>query len=169
MLRVTRFLSAWVALVFVGLQLVSGGRLEETPPPGSARMAKAIDPQVGVILDRSCQDCHSGNTHWPWYGRVAPISWILSRDVRRGRAKLDFDRWEQRTHTANERMELCDAVSDGSMPLRAYTLMHRDARLSSKDVDAICDWAAAPQPSPALAAAEPPATSVRRIDRKGVR
>jgi hypothetical protein len=72
------------------------------------------------------------------------VSWILSRDVRQGRAKLDFSQWARRTHSANERMEICDAISNGSMPLHAYTAFHRDARLSAHDVDLICDWAATP-------------------------
>jgi hypothetical protein len=107
-------------------------------------MAEMIEPHVGAIFDRSCQDCHSSNTHLPWHGRVAPVSWILSRDVNKGREKLDFSRWVERPHSANERMEICDAVSGGSMPLRAYTVLHRNARLSKQDVDLICDWAAAP-------------------------
>ncbi len=72
-------------------------------------------------------DCHSNHTRWPWYGRLAPISWILSRDISRGRAKLDFSHWPYEAHTANQRMEICDAVSDGSMPLKAYTFMHHRA------------------------------------------
>ena len=114
--------------------------------------SQMIDPAVGVILDRACMDCHSSNTHWPWYGRVAPMSWILSRDISRGRAKLDFSHWPYEAHTANQRMEICDAVSDGSMPLKAYTFMHHGARLSSQDVDQICNWASAP---PAAASKSP--------------
>jgi hypothetical protein len=79
-----------------------------------------------------CQDCHSENTRWPWYSRVAPVSWIVARDVRRGRAKLDFTSWAGRYHSTNERMEICDAVSNGSMPMKAYTIMHRRARLSAE-------------------------------------
>jgi len=107
-------------------------------------MAETIDPQVGAILDRSCQDCHSSNTHLPWYGYIAPVSWILSRDINKGHAKFDFSQWAWRPHSANERQEICDAVSDGTMPIRAYTLIHRNARLSKQDVDRICDWASAP-------------------------
>lgn len=109
--------------------------------------AMCFDSQVGAILDRSCQDCHSANTRWPWYARVAPFSWILARDVSKGRAKLDFSQWAEKLPSTNQRMEVCDAVSNGSMPLRAYTLVHRNARLSKQDVDSICDWAATPEPT----------------------
>src|SRR5262249_18484051 len=102
------------------------------------------NPQVVTIMNRACEDCHSSNTHWPWYGHVAPLSWILARDVNRGRAKLDLSEWTGRTPSLNERKEICDAVSDGSMPLPAYRLLHPNATLSKHDVDLICDWADAP-------------------------
>jgi hypothetical protein len=130
--------------VAVGMQLVPTGRGTIRIAASRAHQTEMINPKVGAILDRSCQDCHSDQTHVPWYGRVAPVSWILSRDVRKGRAKLDFSQWAARPHSTNERMEICDAVSDGSMPLRAYTVLHRDARLSKEDVALICDWAASP-------------------------
>lgn len=130
--------------VAVGMQLVPSGTATKTVGASDARRAEMIDPRVAAIVDRSCQDCHSNQTRLPWYGHVAPVSWILSRDVRKGRAKLDFSQWAERPHSANERMEICDAVSDGSMPLRAYTVFHRTAKLSKQDVDVMCDWAAAP-------------------------
>ena len=107
-------------------------------------MGQMTDPQVVMIMDRACEDCHSSNTHWPWYGNVAPVSWILTRDVKRGRAKLDLSQWAGRTPSINERKEICDVVSDGSMPLLAYRLLHPNATLSKHDVDLICDWADAP-------------------------
>ncbi len=100
--------------------------------------------EVGAVLYRACKDCHSSDTRVPWYGHVAPISWMLAKHVREGRSKLDFSDWDSRRHSANEMEEICDAVSNGSMPLRGYTMIHRDAKLSKHDVDSICDWANAP-------------------------
>jgi hypothetical protein len=126
------------------MQLVPAGTQTKAIAASGAHTAEMINPKVSAIVDRSCQDCHSNQTRLPWYGHVAPVSWILSRDVRKGRAKLDFSHWTGRAPSTNERMEICDAVSDGSMPLRAYTVVHRNARLSKQDVDLICDWAATP-------------------------
>jgi len=143
-MRLLKQLLVLLGAVLVAMQCVS-------TVPKSPRMARnttmtvaLIDPKVGAILNRSCQDCHSASTRWPWYSHVAPVSWILAKDVNRGRAKLDFSQWVQKPPSANERMEVCDAVSNGTMPLRAYTLIHRNARLSKQDVDGICDWAVAP-------------------------
>ena len=69
------------------------------------------------------------------------MSWMLAKHVNQGRELLNFSDWDSRRPTANEKEELCDAVSNGSMPLRSYRLIHRDANLSKGDVDTICNWA----------------------------
>jgi len=102
-----------------------------------------IDPKVGKILDRSCQDCHSNRTVWPWYSRVAPVSWVISKHVIEGRETLDFSEWATQPPSDDQRMLICNAVSDGSMPLSDYAAIHRNARLSKQDVELICAWAAA--------------------------
>jgi hypothetical protein len=107
----------------------------------TVHLTETIDPQVGRILDRSCKDCHSNDTNWPWYSRVAPVSWILSGHVRKGREKLDFSNWAEEDHSPHELAEVCDAVSDGSMPLPSYTWFHPGAKLSNQDVEVICRWA----------------------------
>ena len=128
--------------MFMGMQFVPTAVRSKAVTASGPHMVESVDQQVGSILDRSCQDCHSDQTHWPWYGHVAPVSWILARDVTRGRQKLDFSQWARRPDSANERMGICEALSDGRMPPRAYTILHRDAELSERDVDLICAWAA---------------------------
>ena len=129
--------------IFIGMQFVPtpGVSRASTPAPHTPEM---IDPQIGKILNRSCQDCHSSRTTWPWYSRVAPVSWVISKHVVEGREVLDFSQWATQTPSAGERLLICAAVSDGAMPLRQYTAIHRNARLSKQDVQSICDWAAAP-------------------------
>lgn len=164
--RLTKLSSFLLVLVFVGMQFVPTAAKPNALARGDVRMAQVTEPRVGAILDRSCRDCHSSNTNWPWYGKIAPVSWFLSRDVSRGRMKLDFSDWTRRTPSGNERMEVCDAVSGGNMPLRAYTLIHHDARLSEQDVELICDWAAAPQPPPSLRAGGSAAEEEHHLSRK---
>jgi hypothetical protein len=129
-----------VGIVFLGMQFVSTAATPKTPP-NPIHMAQLVDPKVGAILDRSCQDCHSNQTNWPWYGRVAPVSWIISKHVSAGRDMLDFSAWTDQFQPGGDRMMICDAVSSGTMPLASYTLIHREAKLSKQDVKLICDWA----------------------------
>ena len=127
---------------FIGLQFVPAPAVSKTATT-KPHTAEMINPQVGKILDRSCQDCHSSRTTWPWYSHVAPVSWIVSKHISAGREILDFSDWANQPHSADERMLICDAVSDGRMPLPEYTLIHRNAKLSKRDVELICKWAAA--------------------------
>ena len=132
------------ALVFIGMQFVPTAARSKTSATTAAPMVEVINPQVGAILDRSCQDCHSSRTNWPWSSRVAPVSWIVSKHVREGREVLDFSEWATQPHSEDDRMLICDAVSEGRMPLPEYTVIHRNAKLSKRDVELICGWAAAP-------------------------
>jgi hypothetical protein len=104
-----------------------------------------LDPKVAAILDRSCNDCHSNKTRWPWYANVAPVSWFVIDHVDHGRSHLNFAEWgkytreEQKTHLG----QFCELVTEGWMPLSSYTPLHRDAKLSDEDKNLICDWASA--------------------------
>jgi hypothetical protein len=104
-----------------------------------------LDPKVASILDRSCNDCHSNKTRWPWYANVAPVSWFVIDHVDHGRSHLNFSEWgkytteEKKTHLG----QFCELVTEGWMPLSSYTPLHPDAKLSDADKKLICDWASA--------------------------
>ena len=115
--------------------------LVRSTPDARVHLQIAGHPELGAILDRSCKDCHSNQTRVPWYDQVAPVSWMVSQHVNQGRAVLNFSDWDSRQPSADEMEELCGAVSSGSMPLRSYTLIHRNAILSKRDVDTICEAA----------------------------
>ena len=144
MRRLAKLILIFLGLVFLGMQFVSTAATPKTSAPTGVHMAEVVDRQVGAILDRSCQDCHSNRTNWPWYSHVAPVSWVVSKHVSQGREMLDFSAWTDQTHSESERMLICDAVSSGRMPLPSYTMIHGNAKLSKLDVKLICDWAAAP-------------------------
>jgi hypothetical protein len=127
------------AVVFGAIQFVP---VERTNPP-VARDVPA-PPEVKAVLRRACYDCHSNETHWPWYSRIAPISWMVARDVREGRAELNFSTWN--LYSAKERVgklhESWETVAEGEMPLRFYIAPHRRARLSAHDRALLQQWAA---------------------------
>lgn len=116
----------------------------------------SLDVHVAATLARSCNDCHSNRTTWPWYSHVAPASWLVVSDVNRGRKALNFSEWstygpkEQKEHLA----EICKEVTEGEMPGFSYTLIHRDATLSKADVAAVCSWAQSTGQSAAMAEKE---------------
>jgi hypothetical protein len=144
MRKFIKLTSILFAFVFLGMQFVPNVSTPKTPATGGVRTAELINPKVGAILDRSCQDCHSSRTSWPWYSHVAPVSWIVSKHVSEARESLDFSEWANQLPSASDRLMICGAVSEGIMPLPEYAVMHRKAKLSKRDVEMICDWAAAP-------------------------
>jgi Haem-binding domain len=102
----------------------------------------AVPAAVAGVLQRSCNDCHSDRTVWPWYTDMAPASWLVVSDVNRGRKALNFSDWTRhRPEQQQEKLaQICKEVSEGEMPGVAYTLMHRSTKLSATDVNAICGW-----------------------------
>ena len=101
-----------------------------------------VDPKVAAILERSCADCHSNKTRWPWYSHVAPVSWFVIDHVDHGRSHLNFSEWGK--YDRNEQRKLlnvtCEIVREGGMPLSSYTPLHPGSKLTAADVEAICDW-----------------------------
>ncbi|HEX6850599.1 MAG TPA: heme-binding domain-containing protein [Candidatus Polarisedimenticolaceae bacterium] len=135
---------AGLAAAFVAMQLVPVSR--ENPPVEEDVAAPA---EVASILRRSCYDCHSHETRWPWYSRVAPVSWLVASDVRDGRRHLNLSRWnrldgDKRAHALEEIVEV---VTEGEMPIRAYLLTHPGAELTAADVETIRAWAGPAEPS----------------------
>ena len=141
--RVKRVVLASIVLL-VFAQLVQPKRTN--PPVVPSRSLEAhvqVPPQVQLILKRACGDCHSSDTAWPWYSHVAPISWLITSDVNEGRNHINFQDWEAQKspEAATEHLALiCKEVRDGGMPPFSYRMMHKESRLSSKDMNALCSW-----------------------------
>lgn len=97
---------------------------------------------VKKYIVNSCFDCHSNQTRYPWYGRVAPASWFLNGHIRNGKENLNFSEWGNYSKRQQIGLlsEICETVSDRSMPLRSYTLLHKDAELFDHEIEEICDW-----------------------------
>lgn len=134
-----RILLALVILLVVAQAI----RPARTNPPIDPAHELAAPPSVASILQRSCYDCHSNRTVWPWYAQVAPVSWLLAKDVRQGRAEVNFSEWTTFTprRTARKLKEICDQVESHEMPLEIYVPLHPDAKLSDADRQTLCDWA----------------------------
>ncbi len=111
--------------------------------PGDLIKSANVPQDVAVLLKNACYDCHSNETVYPWYSYVAPVSWLVIRDVNEGREELNFSEWEQMkiTKKAKALEEIADEVSDGSMPMFIYPIMHKNAKLSGDDRKLIVDWA----------------------------
>lgn len=101
-------------------------------------------PAVREVLRRACYDCHSNETRWPWYSRVAPVSWLVAHDVTEGRRELNFSTWNRLDAAKQVKAlrETWEEVDEGEMPLRIYLPTHPEARLSDSDRALLRAWAA---------------------------
>jgi len=129
-----------VLLTVIGIQLIPVPR--ENPPVVASI---TVPDDVRTILENSCYDCHSNLTEWPWYSRVAPASWLVYKDVKRGRDEMNFSAWgeysdRRRNHKLEEIEEL---VTDEKMPLKIYLRMHPEAELSAADAETLIEWSRA--------------------------
>lgn len=145
MRRVIRISLAAGVVALVGVQAVRPARTNPPSRPVDGLTAHMNVPaDAAAILDRSCRDCHSNDTRWPWYSHVAPASWLVIDHVNHGRSHLNFSNWG--TYDAPRRAALlkksCELAREGEMPMPSYLLMHRSARLSPADVETLCAWAA---------------------------
>lgn len=104
----------------------------------------AVPANVRAILHRSCYDCHSNNTSYPWYNTVQPVQWWLAEHVKEGKKELNFD--EFYAYPAKKKLKKLDKIvkeiKEGGMPLSSYTLIHRDAILSAAQKAEIENWVA---------------------------
>jgi hypothetical protein len=102
-----------------------------------------IPPLVKKKLVASCYDCHSNNTRYPWYGRIAPVSWLLDDHIRVGKENLNFSEWGAYSKRKQIGLldEICEVTADRSMPLKGYVKMHKEAIIQEHDIRDICDWA----------------------------
>lgn len=102
-----------------------------------------IPPRVADILDRACMDCHSNETRWPWYSRVAPVSWWVVGNVNIGRRTLNLSEWTQYKppYAIATLGAMNNAVREEAMPLDCYQQLHPQARLTKDERKIFCDWA----------------------------
>ena len=138
-----RALLVTVVLVVAGLQLFGPAKTNPPITPEQTLHAKVpIPPEVHQTLSRSCWNCHSRETKWPWYSYAAPMSWLVVNDVNEARDHLDFTNWDHSPEEGADLMDsVCTEVKRKKMPLKEYLWLHGDAKLSEADVKQICDWA----------------------------
>ena len=103
----------------------------------------SASPELKALLKRACYNCHSNETVWPWYSRIAPISWWIGRHVREGRRELNFSTWNfyPPNRKARKLKETREQIEKGKMPLWYYVIVNPDAKLSAGDRELILKWA----------------------------
>lgn len=101
-----------------------------------------VPDSVMVILKSACYDCHSNNTHYPWYSNIQPVALFLNRHIVEGKKELNFDEFgSYSTRRQQSKLKaIASQVRDREMTLRSYQIMHKEARLTVEESDLITNW-----------------------------
>ncbi len=135
-------------IVFIVLIAIQFWRPAKTTPPivesETLEATTNVSTDVQAIMKRSCNDCHSNKTDYPWYSNVAPISWKVVQHIDEGREELNFSRWGTYNDKRKLRKleEICEQIQERQMPHNQYLWIHRDAYLSESNIKVMCDWTA---------------------------
>jgi cytochrome c len=112
--------------------------------PSSPVMAhSSIPSDVRAILATKCADCHSLATRTPSYAHFAPGSWLIERDVVKGRHAMNLSQWENDSSEQQEtfKSKIAHEVRKHEMPPLQYLAIHWGARLTPDDIRALIAWA----------------------------
>ena len=133
-----------LALLLV-IQFIRPNRNESSAPtPNDISGKYSVPAEVDKILKTSCYDCHSNNTRYPWYSNIQPVAWWLADHVNEGKSELNFNEFlAYKPKKAHHKMEeVIEQLQEHEMPLKSYTLVHRDAELDDSQRKLVADWAA---------------------------
>lgn len=113
------------------------------PFPNDITTQYAMPAEVATVLKRSCFDCHSNNTEYPWYASIQPVAWWLNGHITGAKEELNFSEFTTYSpkKARHKLEEVADAVTEGWMPLKSYLWGHPDAKLSPEEAKLIADWA----------------------------
>lgn len=121
--------------ILVLIQLV---RIDKTNPTYTLKndFIEIVNPDadIAAIIKSACYDCHSNQSKYPWYSNVAPVSWLVKNHINEGREHFNFSEWG--SYSAEDRKDIlkecAEEVEAGVMPMKAYVLLHAEAKLSSE-------------------------------------
>jgi len=143
---VKKTLKIIVIVLFAAFIAIQFYRPDRTAPPvveaETLEASTQVPEEVEQILTRSCNDCHTNKTNYPWYSQIAPASLFLASHVDEGRRELNFSIWNTYETRRKRRKldEICEQVTERYMPLPSYLWIHRDAKFSDEDIKILCDW-----------------------------
>jgi len=133
-----------LGLILLGMQFFSPEKnISNLSSGNSIDLNHSTPKEIGVLLKRSCYDCHSNNTVYPWYSNLQPFAWWQQSHVVEGKEELNFD--EFNTYNVKKKKhkleEIAEVIENGEMPLGSYTVIHRNAILSPIEKDKLISWA----------------------------
>lgn len=142
-MRVFKKAGVGLLIVLVLLQFIPGSinKSDKITPTDIVSNYRVPD-QVQSVLKRSCYDCHSNNTFYPWYAHVQPFRLLLDQHVMDGKEELNFSEYGSysKKRQSNKLRSIGESLEKGTMPLKSYRIMHADARLTEAEKAVVLKW-----------------------------
>ncbi|KAA9340129.1 heme-binding domain-containing protein [Adhaeribacter soli] len=132
-----------LVILFIAIQFIQPARNENGQVlPSEITKVYAIPDNVQTIFRNSCYDCHSNNTHYPWYAKIQPGGWWLASHIREGKDELNFSTFgDYSTRRQKSKLKsIVNSIQDDEMPLKSYLLLHPKAKLSDEEKLALINW-----------------------------
>ena len=132
-----------ILLIIIVVQIIPVDRPETSDDKSKDLITNNDLPEnIALMLKTSCYDCHSNQTIYPWYANVAPVSWLVIRDVKLGREELNFSNWENYSKMDKAKLldDILEEVEEAEMPMPIYFITHSDAKLSEQDRAELVSW-----------------------------
>jgi hypothetical protein len=132
------------SIVFIVIQFVRPAQNKNRQvSPADISKIDSVPENVQTILKRSCYDCHSNHTNYPWYFNIQPAGWWLASHVKDGKEELNFSEFGQYSirRQRSKLNSIAKTVEDGTMPFPSYAFLHKEAVLTKDEKAIIIDWA----------------------------
>ena len=142
-MRRTRKWLLILLVVFILIQLIRPARNQSRQVlQTDITKTFTVPSNVKSMLEVACYDCHSNNTHYPWYANIQPVGWWLAKHVKDGKEDLNFSEFGSYSlkRQKNKLRSIENSIKDDDMPLTSYTLIHKNARLTNEEKTQITDW-----------------------------
>ncbi len=141
-IRFKKALLLVVPVIFLLIQFIRPERNESGIGSNHIISSKELPAEVGDILSVSCFDCHSNQTNYRWYDNIAPASWMVEDHILEGKSEVNFSDWQlmDEFDKISVLSKVSKEVAAKEMPLKSYTFIHKEAKLSDEEIQLLSDW-----------------------------
>ena len=142
MRRIFKIVILIVIIGFVAIQFFQPEKNMNDDTSGLITEQNQIPENIKAIFENSCLDCHSNNTRYWWYDKISPVSWYIDDHIRKGKKELNLSEWGKLDifDKIAALEDIGKEVERKKMPLKSYTLMHKQARLSDDQIKELLEW-----------------------------
>ena len=133
-----------ILVILIGIQFIRPAKNNGSASgPADITHSVTVPQEIMTLLERSCYDCHSNHTDYPWYDLINPVGLWLGHHVKEGKRELNFSEFSNyESRRKNKKLdEIAEQIEKGEMPLKSYTLIHTDAKLTKQQADSLIQWA----------------------------